>query len=121
MAPAVGGAANVAGQLVLARLFAGDRLVMIIVGALCMGLVVTAAMIGWAFSMADLPTADIVGLSVSGLMVYFAGSFVLFAIVNLGETSLRIRMMRMLLDNPGGITRADLIRSYDDRTLIAVR
>jgi hypothetical protein len=60
-------------------------------------------------------------LAASVLLVYCAASFVLFAIVNLGETSLRIRMMRVLLDNPAGLSREELIASYDDRALITVR
>jgi hypothetical protein len=30
-------------------------------------------------------------------------------------------MMRVLLDNPVGVTRAELIASYDDRALISIR
>ena len=78
-------------------------------------------MTGSAFSMADLAAPDRFGLAASVLLVYCAASFVLFAIVNLGETSLRIRMMRVLLDNPAGLSREELIASYDDRALITVR
>jgi hypothetical protein len=60
-------------------------------------------------------------LAASVFIVYSVAGLVLFAIVNLGETSLRIRMMRMLLATPGGVKRDDLISAYDDRALIAVR
>jgi hypothetical protein len=121
LAPVAGGTMNVAIHLLLARLFSGERLVLVVVGALCAGLVATGAMIGRALAMADLSASDAIGLSASAFVVYLTGSFALFAIVNLGETSLRIRMMRMLLDNPDGIARDDLIASYDDRALIRVR
>jgi hypothetical protein len=120
-APLAGSAVNVISQIIVARMLSGERLVLIIVAAFCAGLVATGAMIGFALSMADLPTFDALGLAASVLIVYSAAGFVLFAIVNLGETSLRIRMMRVLLDNPGGITRDELLASYDDRALIAVR
>lgn len=120
-APLAGSAANVISQIMLARMLSGERLVLVIVAAFCAGLLATGAMIGFALSMADLPTSDALGLAASALIVYCAAGFVLFALVNLGETSLRIRMMRTLLDNPGGITRDDLIASYDDRALITVR
>jgi hypothetical protein len=121
IAPVVGGTINVAVQLLLARLFSGQRLVLVIVGALGAGLAASAAMIVWALSRVGLPATDAIGLAASALGVYLAGSFVLFAIVNLGETSLRIRMMRVLLDNPEGVTRDDLVASYDDRALVSVR
>jgi hypothetical protein len=120
-APLAGSAVNIIAQIILARMSCGERLMMVIVAALCAGLVATGAMTGFALSMADLPTLDALGLTASVLIVYGAAGFVLFAVVNLGETSLRIRMMRALLDNPGGITRDELIASYDDQALIAVR
>jgi hypothetical protein len=120
-APLAGSAINVIAQIIIARMLSGERLVLIIVAAFCAGLVATGAMVGFALSMADLPTFDALGLAASVLIVYSAAGFVLFAIVNLGETSLRIRMMRALLDNPDGITRDELLASYDDQALIAVR
>ena len=104
-APLVGGAVNVAAQIIVARMLSGERLLLIIVGSFFAGLIATGAMIGIALSGADLSVLDRLGLVSSVLLVYFAGSFVLFAIVNLGETSLRIRMMRSLMDNPAGLSR----------------
>jgi hypothetical protein len=119
--PLVGSAVNVVAQIIFARMLGGERLLLAVIAAFCAGLVAAGAMTGSAFSTADLPALDRFGLTVSVLLVYCAASFVLFAIVNLGETSLRIRMMRVLLDNPAGILREDLIASYDDRALITVR
>jgi hypothetical protein len=120
-APLVGSAVNLIAQVTFARILSGERLVLVIVAAFCTGLVATGVTTGFAFSLAELPASDALGLAASVVIIYFAAGFVLFAIVNLGETSLRIRMMRMLLDSPGGITRDELLASYDDRALIAVR
>ena len=120
-APLAGSVVNVIGQICLSRLLAGQRLLLVIVAAFGAGLLVTGAMVGFALSAADLPASDMIGLAGSALTVYCAAGFVLFALVNLGETSLRIRMMRVLLDNPAGITREELIASYDDQALIAIR
>lgn len=120
-APLTGSAVNVIGQILLSRMLAGERLLLVIVAAFCAGLVVTGTMLGLALSEAHLPTGDTIGLAASALVVYCAAGFVLFALVNLGETSLRIRMMRVLLDNPAGIMREELMASYDDRALIAIR
>lgn len=120
-APLVGSAVNVVAQVILARMLGGERLLLVIIASFCAGLLAAGAMTGSAFSMADLAAPDRFGLAASVLLVYCAASFVLFAIVNLGETSLRIRMMRVLLDNPAGLSREELIASYDDRALITVR
>jgi hypothetical protein len=117
-APLVGSSVNLIAQVTFARLLSGERLVLVVVAAFCTGLIATGVTIGCSFSLAELSTFDALGLAAS---VYFGASFVLFAIVNLGETSLRIRMMRMLLESPRGITRDELLAAYDDRALIAVR
>jgi hypothetical protein len=120
-APLAGSAANLIAQVAFARILSGERLVLVIIAAFCAGLVATGATIGFALSRTELPASDVLGLAASVVIIYFAAGFVLFAIVNLGETSLRIRMMRVLLDSPGGITRDKLLASYDDRALITVR
>jgi hypothetical protein len=120
-APVAGAVLNVAAQLVLARVLACRRLVVLIIVAFCIGLAGTGAMAAHALRLADAAALDALALATSVLFVYSAAGMVLFAIVNLGETSLRIRMMRMLLEAPEGISREELIASYDDRALVAVR
>ncbi|WP_421999900.1 hypothetical protein [Reyranella sp.] len=120
-APIVGTVANVGAQLVLARLMTTGRLLILIAAAFGIGLGTTAALTLFALRLGDTTTPDALALSASILFIYSAAGFVLFAIINLGETSLRIRMMRMLLARPGGIGREELVAEYDDRALIAVR
>jgi hypothetical protein len=119
--PVVGAVLNVAAQVVLARLYPGQRLLVVIVIAFGIGLAGAGAMMAHALRLEGLTALDAVALAVSVLIVYSAAGTVLFAIVNLGETSLRIRMMRMLLEAPDGISRDDLMASYDDRALVVVR
>jgi hypothetical protein len=120
-APVAGTVVNVAAQFVLARIVATERLLALIAMAFGIGLVATAAMAAAAIRLGGIAALDAVALIASVLFVYGAAGLVLFAIINLGETSLRIRMMRVLLDAPDGVRRTDLLSTYDDRALIAVR
>jgi hypothetical protein len=120
-APVAGSVVNVTAQLVLARVMSGQRLLMLIVVAFGIGLAATAALTLFALRLAEVTALDACALSASVLFVYGAAGLVLFALINLGETSLRIRMMRRLLDTPGGMRREELVAGYDDRALVAVR
>lgn len=64
---------------------------------------------------------DGTGLAVSALAVYLSASFVLFALVNLGQTSLRIRMIGHLVENPDGLSVGELLKLHPETALIAVR
>ena len=120
-APVAGTAMNVAAQLILARIMGGQRLLLLIVIAFGIGLTAASAMTLFALRLDDAPIPDALALAASVLFVYGAAGLVLFALINLGETSLRIRMMRLLLDRPEGIPRDQLIGGYDDQALVIVR
>lgn len=120
-APVAGSVLNVVAQLILARLMSGQRLPLLIAVAFSIGLASTGAMTLFAFRLGDTTTPDALAVSASILFIYSASGMALFAIINLGETSLRIRMMRRLLDAPDGIRREELVAEYDDRALVAVR
>src|SRR5438105_4588052 len=108
-APVAGTAVNIAAQLVLARIMSGQRLLLLIVIAFAIGLVASGAMTLHALGLGDAGPLDALALAASVLFVYGAAGLVLFAIINLGETSLRIRMMRLLLDAPVGVKREELV------------
>jgi hypothetical protein len=120
-APLAGSAVNVMAQLILARVLSGERLLLVVVIAFCIGLAATCVITGFALTPIDSSVPDALALIASVLTIYSAAGFALFAIVNLGETSLRIRMMRVLLDSPHGVRRGELVANYDDRALISVR
>src|SRR5687767_3821275 len=112
-APVAGTAVNFAAQVMLARILPANRLLLLIVAAFGIGLAVTAAMSMSAILREDAARFDALALVASVLFIYSAAGLVLFAIVNLGETSLRIRMMRVLRDTPDGVRREELISAYD--------
>jgi len=121
LSPLAGGALNLASQLILARQFAGERLLSVVAAAFGLGFVATIVLALYGLSLGGSAFADAVALMLSVIIVYCAFGLVLFAIVNLGETSLRIRMMRILLGAPDGLSRAQLMSGYDDRKLVAIR
>jgi hypothetical protein len=120
-APVAGATANLVTQLVLARAFPRWSLVPVMVLAFCAGLLAAAAMTIFALLAAAPSPLDALALSASILIIYSAAGFALFAIANLGETSLRIRLMRTLLENPEGVPRDRLMASYDESALVAIR
>jgi hypothetical protein len=120
-APLLGAFVNALSQIALGRLLAGGHLFSIIVAAFVIGCVLTVSITLWALSGDQLATLESGALFLCVTIIYLASSFILFAIVNLGETSLRIRMLDKLMDKPLGLTKDDLIADYDDSALINVR
>ena len=55
------------------------------------------------------------------IIIYGAASLVIFALINLGETSLRIKMLSMIIESPNGISMAELLQRNDEKELISVR
>jgi|FEC22Drversion2_1045045.scaffolds.fasta_scaffold00873_7 hypothetical protein len=121
VAPVAGTVVNIFAQLILARVMSGQRLLLLIVIAFAIGLAVTATVAFWALRLGEVALFDGIALGTSVLLIYGAAGLVMFALINLGETSLRIRMMKLLREAREDITREQLIADYDDAALVAVR
>ena len=119
-APLVGFIVNVLGQLALTRLARAGLLASIFL-AFIGGTVACCAVLAIALSIHDQPLLDKLALSAAVLVVYGAAGFVLFAIINLGETSLRIRMMQLLLEQPDGLSRTEILTRYNNALILSVR
>ncbi len=121
LAAALGALANLFAQAVLVRRLGPTRLLRAVALAFPVGLAVALAA-GWlVLRRGQFTPIDGLGLLVAVGAIYTNAAFLAFAIVNLGETSLRIRMIRTLLANPQGVDRDALAAEYDDRSLVAVR
>lgn len=59
-----------------------------------------------------LPSTEIIGLFMSNFFLYSGSAFLYFCFVNIGETSVRIRILRELSSNSSAISRADLAGKY---------
>jgi hypothetical protein len=119
-APFAGFIINVLGQFVLTRLMRLRLLSSIFVAFIAGGIVCFVALAIALFIHAQ-PMLDKLALSASVLLIYSAAGFVSFAVINLGETSLRIRMMRLILENPDGLTTAEILTRYNDALTLSVR
>jgi hypothetical protein len=120
-APLVGAAVNILTQLTLAKAVPSKTLLGVIVAGFAVGGIAALIVAAIALSITLPALRDVLALAATELIVYGAVGLVLFALINLGETSLRIRMLWHLMDAPAGLTEADLLNIYDDTALIAIR
>ena len=67
------------------------------------------------------PARDMIALVLLDLTAYLALAFGYFNFVNINIASLRIRMIEELLDFPQGLSREQLLASYNTEEVIAVR
>jgi hypothetical protein len=121
MAPAAGSIINFLAQLALVRISSGIKLVIVVLVAFCIGASIVAALAAIAFSLTMTSLPDVLALTMTVFVIYSAASFILFALINLGETSLRIRMLALLMSAPNGLTELQLIQTYDNETLVRIR
>jgi hypothetical protein len=120
-APIVGLLLNLAAQLVLVRLAPQASLLRAIVLAFLLGAVGTVLIAVAALRLTRPDLLDAAALFAAVMIIYGAEGLVLFAIVNLGETSLRIRMLAALIDAPDGLSETELTKCYEAEALIAIR
>jgi hypothetical protein len=66
-------------------------------------------------------TAGSLNCAVPDLFVYCALGYCHFHFINLGETARRIRILRELCENPGGLLREELMSRYNARGIVAAR
>jgi len=93
-----------------------------IFGGLVVGIAPLFGLTFWSFMLSSpLPTLDILTLSVTMIAIYLGGCAVIFAVINLGETSLRIRILQMLNESPNGMKRSEIVAIYDDAALFEIR
>jgi hypothetical protein len=117
LAPLIGLAADVVVQIAGAH--ATRRMgPSIIAGVLC-GLAATAICAGLYLAAPSL--ADAVATWVVSVLTYLALAFGYWGFLNLNITSLRIRMLREILNAPDGISRAALDASYTNEELLERR
>jgi hypothetical protein len=119
-APFIGFVFNVLSQFVLTRLLRLRLLLSIFMAFIAGGIVCFVALAIAIYIHTD-PMLDKLALSASVLLVYAAAGFMSFAVINLGETALRIRMMRLILENPDGLTVNEILTRYNDALILSVR
>jgi sensor histidine kinase YesM len=61
------------------------------------------------------------GIFLTNLMTYIALSYGYFHFVNLGETARRIRLLREIYNERGGITNIELVKRYNSKKMLELR
>jgi hypothetical protein len=120
-APLSGVFANFLSLIILRRLSANSSLLNAIVAAFGIGGVLSASLALWVLIGERSSVLEVGSLFLCIMIVYIASGIIIFALINLGETSLRIRMLGKLIDSPLGVSRNELVADYDDRALLDIR
>jgi hypothetical protein len=120
-APLLGVAVNFLSLIVWRRVLANSSLLGAIFAAFGIGGVLTASLALWALVGEHSSILESGALFLCVTIIYVAAGIIIFAVINLGETSLRIRMLGKLMDSPSGMSRNDLVADYDDRALLDIR
>jgi hypothetical protein len=60
-------------------------------------------------------------LDIANFVIYSASAFLYFSFFNIGETSVRIRILRELAQAPSGLSAEELIEKYSVQTMINAR
>jgi hypothetical protein len=112
---------NVIAQVMFARARRGAQFLRCIIEGCVSGAVTLAVfealLLTWRGT-----AADAVAFSLLVNVPTYAGlSFCYFAVANLGQTSIRVRLYAELLASPGGISVQEIERRYDPEAFMAVR
>lgn len=119
--PLIGVFANLLSLIALRRLAVNGSLLSAIVATFAVGGVLTVSLALWGLIEERSFMLDMGSLFLCVIIIYVACGIIIFALINLGETSLRIRMLGKLIDEPQGTSRGDLVADYDDRALLDIR
>ena len=76
-----------------------------------------------SIALVESPTTalDALALAIVVMAIYNAAGFSHFCFVNLGETSLRIFILQMVMEAPQGLDLSEILDAYNDQHLIAIR
>jgi len=108
---------NVAAQIVLLRSTSGTRYMRSMIGGFLAGAAGLAVLelilfTRWACSLEDLAVQ---------ILTYGTLSYCYFHFVNLGQSSIRIRIYAEIAASPGGLSIHDLARDYNEEALMDLR
>lgn len=121
LSPVMALGVNVIAQVMLARARKGAQFLRSIIEGCLSGavalLVLEIILLAWRGVSAD----TVVFSLLVNAPTYAALSFCYFALANLGQTAIRVRIYAELLASPGGMSTQEIERRYDPETFVAVR
>lgn len=89
--------------------------------AYTLGLLVLAGLQFGIFRNGELPLGEVLGLFGANFVLYSAMAFLFFAFVNIGESSVRIRLLCELASAPEGMDQDTLTAHYNVDHIIQIR
>ncbi len=119
--PILGTAVNVLIMCLIPRLFPATGYFRSVMAAFGAGLAALLVLEGVRYGVDSGDTFEFSVLLASNLAVYACLGFLFFNAVNVGEASIRVRILRELMAADGAIAEAELLSRYNDRTILSNR
>jgi hypothetical protein len=119
--PVIALSLNVAIQVVSFHFIGYLSLLRSIVIGFFTGIIFTLIFLFYLFPPVHLWTTRHSGILFTNLMTYIAFSYCYFHFVNLGETARRIRLLREIYNEASGITKTELVKRYNSKTMLELR
>jgi hypothetical protein len=85
------------------------------------GIIFTLIFSFYLFPSVRLWTSGQLWILFTNLLIFIALGYGYFHFVNLGETARRIRLLREIYGEAGGITKEELVRRYNGKTMLELR
>ena len=86
-----------------------------------LGFIILIIIQSFCYLNGELSHHEYAGLILVNILIYGFMSLCYFAYMNLGVTSLRIRMLKELSDSPKGLIKEEILQRYNSRKIISVR
>jgi len=114
-------AVNVVTQVILVRLQRGRHFLRAQTGAILVGGIALLAFNGYSIARFDTAGETMATSLLINIPTYLALSYCFFNFVNLGQTSIRIRIYSEIAAMPDGMPAEQITREYGDEALMRVR
>ncbi|MEW6087951.1 MAG: hypothetical protein AB1498_06555 [bacterium] len=75
----------------------------------------------WIFLSGGAALSNVIAISAVNFIIYFCLGFLYFAFINLGETAIRIRLLRELLNAKEGLSFKEILCRYNTNEIIERR
>lgn len=121
LAPFMATGVNVLCQLLAHRYLTGCGMMRSVFIGFGAGLFVVVAFHQYYWVVCDCDFMDVVALLVGNVTIYGAFGYIFFNFVNVGEASIRVRLLRELKRAPGGLSTEELAARYNDRVVLRTR
>jgi len=121
LCPIIALAVNVLTQILVFRLRRGAQYFRSIVEGVLSGALVFVILEAIAAARGNFLSREMAAIFLVDAPTYLALSYCSYSFVQLGQTSIRIRMYSEIASNPSGVSVDEMKREYDDKAVLEVR